>query len=122
MAAVASVVSIVLFLAFLTAGLQKVLFSPAMSHAAEHLGLTKRLYQRIGVIEMVAGVAVMVGLVGKGASLPAILNEVAGAGLVALMIGAVVVHRRRSDAFAAYGPALGLGLLAALEVVFRLFQ
>ena len=122
MAAVASVVSIILFLAFLTAGIQKVLFSPAMSHAAEHLGLTKRLYRRIGVVEMVAGVAVMVGLVGKGASFLAILNEVAAAGLVALMIGAVVVHRRRSDALAAYGPALGLGVLALIEVVTRLFQ
>ncbi len=122
MAAVASVVSIVLFLAFLTAGLQKVLFSPAMSHAAEHLGLTKRLYQRIGILEIVAGAAVMVGLVGKGASFLAILNEVAAAGLVLLMIGAVVVHRRSSDAFAAYGPALGLGVLALVELVTRLVQ
>ena len=121
MAAVASVVSIVLFLAFLTAGLQKVLFTPAMSHAAEHLGVTKRLYQRIGAVEMVAGVAVMVGLVGKGASFTAILNEVAAAGLFALMIGAVVIHRRRSDALAAYGAAIGLGALALLEVLLRLF-
>lgn len=122
MAAVASVVSIILFLAFLTAGLQKVLFNPAMSRVAEHLGLTKRAYQRLGGLEIVAGVAVMVGLVAKGASFLAILNEAAAAGLVALMGGAVIWHRRHGDSFTVFAPALGLGALALIELGFRIFQ
>ncbi len=122
MAAVASVVSIILFLAFLTAGLQKVLFNPAMSRVAEHLELTKRAYQRLGGLEIVAAVAVMVGLVAKGASFLAILNEVAAAGLVVLMGGAVIWHRRHGDSFKVLAPALGLGTLALIELGFRIFQ
>ncbi len=122
MAAVASVVTIVLFLAFLTTGLQRVLFNPVMSQTAGRLGLTKRAYQRVGILEMVAAVAVMVGLTAKGSSVLAIVNEVAAAGLVLLTASAVVVHRRAGDAFTAVAPAAALGLLAAIELVFRILQ
>ncbi len=122
MAAVASVISIVLFLAFLTTGFQKVLFNPVTSQAAGHLGVTKRLYQRVGIVEMVAAIAVMVGLKASGSSALAIVNEVAAAGLVALTASAVVAHRRVGDALAALAPAASLGLLAAIELIFRVLQ
>ncbi len=122
MAAVASVVSIVLFLAFLTTGLQKVLFNPVMSRVAGHLGLTKRLYQRLGIAEMAAAIAVMVGLKASGSSVLAIVNEVAAGALVALTASAVVAHRRAGDSIAAIAPAAVLGLLAAIELIFRVLQ
>ncbi len=122
MAAVASVVSIVLFLAFLTTGLQKVLFNPVMSRVAGHLGLTKRLYQRLGIAEMAAAIAVMVGLKASGSSVLAIVNEVAAGALVALTASAVVTHRRAGDSITALAPAAVLGLLAAIELIFRVVQ
>ncbi len=117
---VASILSLALFVAFVTAGAQKVIFNPSMSHAAERLGFSKSAYQRIGVAEIVAGVVLIAGLSATGSSLLAILNEVAAAGLVLLMIGAVRSHRRAGEAWRSALPALALGAAALLEVVFRL--
>lgn len=120
MSAVASILSIALFLAFATSGLQKIRFNPMSSQSAGHLGFSKSAYQRIGVLEMLGGFGLLVGLSAKGASVWAILNELAAAGLAVTMVLAVVFHLRKGDDAKLFAPALVLGLLALLELVFRL--
>jgi len=120
MSAVASILSIILFLAFLTSGIQKVLFNPMASQSAGHLGFSKSAFQRIGMLEIAGGIAVMAGLTAKGASFLAILNEVAAGGLAITMGLAVYYHLREHDGFKVYAPAAGLGLVALLELIFRL--
>jgi uncharacterized membrane protein YphA (DoxX/SURF4 family) len=120
MSAVASILSIILFLAFLTSGIQKVLFNPMASQSAGHLGFSKSAFQRIGALEIAGGIAVMAGLAAKGSSFWAILNEVAAGGLTITMILAVYFHLREHDALKVVAPAAGLGLLALLELILRL--
>lgn len=120
MTAVASILSIVLFLAFATSGIQKVLFNPMASQSAGHLGFSKSAFQKIGTLEIVGGVAVMAGLAAKGTSFWTILNEVAAAGLMITTVLAVYFHIRKGDDIKVFGPAAGLAVLALLELVFRL--
>jgi uncharacterized membrane protein YphA (DoxX/SURF4 family) len=112
--------SIVLFLAFFTSGLQKVRFNPMMSESAEHLGITKSSYQRIGVLEVAGGVGLLVGLAAKSTSFFGVVNELAAAGLVVTMLLAVAVHVRQGDAAKLMAPAATLGALALFEVILRL--
>lgn len=120
MTAVASILSIVLFLAFATSGIQKVLFNPMASQSAGHLGFSKSAYRKIGVLEIAGGIGVLSGLTAKGSSFWAILNEVAAAGLVVTMVLAVYFHLQKGDAFKIWAPAGGLAVVALLEVIFRL--
>ena len=120
MTVVAALLSIALFLAFGSSGAQKLVFNPAMSKVADHLGFTKRSYQRIGGIELVGAIGLLLGLAARGSSVLAIVNEVAAGGLFLLMIAAVTVHLRRGDAVKHVAPSLALGLLAMLELIFRL--
>ncbi len=120
MSAVASVLALILFLAFASAGVQKVIFNPLTSSAASHLGFTKSAYRRIGILEIVGAIALVVGLTATGSSIEAIVNEVAAASLVVLMGAAVFIHRRHGDHLAALAPALVLGVAALAELAFRL--
>ncbi len=120
MSVVASFLAIILCLAFLTSGLQKVIFNPAMSESAGNLGFTKRAYQRIGSLEIAGAVGLLAGLAAKGSSFWAVLNELAAAGFFLLMMGAVVVHVRKGDKAKFFNPPLVLGLLALLEMAVRL--
>ena len=120
MSAVASVLSVALFLAFLAAGLQKVLFNPVVSAAAGRLGFTKKSYQRIGLLEIAGGVGIVVGLYSQSPSWRAVVNEVAAAALAALMGFAVYYHVRARDASRVFAPALTLGLVALIDLIVRL--
>ena len=122
MSVAASLLSIVLFLAFASSGLQKIGFNPATSKSAERLNVTKRNFQRIGVLEVLGALALLVGLVATGASVLAVLNEVAAGCLALLMAVAVAVHLRQRDAVKYYAPALALGLLAVVELVLRVLS
>jgi uncharacterized membrane protein YphA (DoxX/SURF4 family) len=120
MTVVAALLSIALFLAFGSSGAQKLVFNPAVSRVADHLGFTKRSYQRIGGFELVGAIGLLIGLAARGSSVLAIVNEVAAGGLFLLMVAAVTVHLRRGDAAKYVAPALALGLLVMLELIFRL--
>jgi len=121
MAAVASIASIILFLAFMTAGAQKVVFNPVMSQTAERLGFSKASYRRVGVVELVGALCVLIGLASTGDAL-ATLNE-AGAGLlVAVGLFAVLRRVRVGDGWRRFAPELGLAALAGLELALRLSQ
>jgi uncharacterized membrane protein YphA (DoxX/SURF4 family) len=112
--------SIILFIAFFAAGLQKVRFNPMMSESAEHLGITRSAYQRIGALEVAGGVGLLVGLASKSTSFLGVVNELAAAGLVVTMLLAVAVHVRKGDSVKLMAPAATLGALALFEVILRL--
>lgn len=120
MSIVASLLSIILFLAFLSAGIQKLQFNPMMSATAQRLGFAKSSYQRIGALELAAAIALLVGLAGARGSVLGIVNEVAAAGLVLMMVGAVFFHLRKGEGFKQFSPAMTLGLLALIELLSRL--
>ena len=120
MSVFAALLSIVLCLAFTMAGAQKILFNPVMSKSAERLSFTKRGYRRIGVLELIGALGVIVGVVAHGTSFLGVLNELAAIGLTLMMSLAVYLHLRRGDAAKMFSPALVLGFLALLELIFRL--
>jgi len=120
MSAVAVLLTIILSIAFLASGLQKIIFNPTMSRAADHLGFTKSVYQRVGGLEIAGAVGLLVGVAAWGSSFWALLNDAAAFGLFALMMGAAVTQFRKGDKAPALAPVLVLGVLALLEMVLRL--
>jgi uncharacterized membrane protein YphA (DoxX/SURF4 family) len=120
MRAVASILSIIIFLAFATTGAQKLIFNTMASQSAEHLGLRKKSFQGIGLLEVLGALGVMVGLAAKHGSVLVLLNEAAAGGLLLVMLGATVVHLRKGDGFKGASPALALGALCLIELIFRL--
>ena len=120
MTVVAALLSIALFLAYCSAGAQKLSFNPAMSKAADHMGFSKSGYRRIGLLEVLGGLALLAGCVARGTSFLALLNEVAAGCLVVLMLLAVVFHLRKGDAVKYFAPALMLAVATLLELIFRL--
>lgn len=119
MSIAASLLSIALFLIFGSAGAQKIVFNPTMSKTADHLGFTKRAYQRVGVIEVVGAVALLVGLSSTRSSVLGIINEVAAGGFVVMMLLAVATHLRKGDGVKGFSPALVLGLLSLAALICR---
>ena len=120
MRAVASILSIILFLAFATTGTQKLIFNTMASQTAEHLGLRKNSFQLVGLLEVLGAVGAMIGLAAQHGSTLALVNEVAAGGLLVLTLGATVAHLRKGDGLKGAGPALSLGALCLIELIFRL--
>lgn len=119
MSVAASLLSIALFVAFATTGLQKVVFNPASSRAAEHLGYAKRTYQRVGVVEVIGAIALMVGLAARRSAPLGLVNEIGAGVLVVLVAVLVLLQRRHGDRFAQYAPNLVLGVLALAALLTR---
>ena len=72
------------------------------------------------MLEIAGGLALLIGLSATGSSFLAVLNEAAAAGLTITMLLAVFFHLRKGDKAKLFTPALVLGLLALLELIFRL--
>jgi uncharacterized membrane protein YphA (DoxX/SURF4 family) len=117
----ASLISIALFLLFATSGLQKLRFNPMMSQSADHLGFEKKAYQRIGGLELLGALGLLVGLSAKG-GFWFLVNWLAAAGLALLVLGAVYFHRKVGDKVSEFAPALVLALVCILELIFRFAQ
>jgi uncharacterized membrane protein YphA (DoxX/SURF4 family) len=113
---VALILALLLSVAFAGAGVQKLLGSKMMREAADHLKIPYERYRLIGIPELAAVVGLLVGL----AFWP--LGVAAAAGLVILMVGAVVIHLRSGDKVAQFGMAAVLGVLALLELIFRVLS
>jgi uncharacterized membrane protein YphA (DoxX/SURF4 family) len=97
-------------------GLAKVTAHPSMQRNATHLGYSLRSFRVIGVIELAAAAALVVGMWWSP------LAIAAAAGLVLLMVGAVVAHSRAGDSPAAGLPALlcaGLAMASGVLGVMR---
>jgi uncharacterized membrane protein YphA (DoxX/SURF4 family) len=108
---VATILSVLLALAFIAAGVPKIIAIPAMVQAAEHVGFSMNAYRVIGVLEVAGAAGLFLGIV-----VPA-LGVAATAGLAALMAGAAITHLRIGDNVSMALPAAGLALLAIVTLV-----
>jgi hypothetical protein len=88
-------------------GVLNALASPKARELAAETGFSVTAYRRIGVLQLagVAGVAL-------GLAMPP-LGGLAGAGLLLLLAGAVVVHLRKGDPVAKVAPAVVCAVLVA---------
>jgi uncharacterized membrane protein YphA (DoxX/SURF4 family) len=107
------ILAILLALAFGASGAQKLAGAKMASDTAGHLSIAFSRYRLIGVPEILGAIGLLVGL----AVWP--LGVAAAAGLVLVMIGAVVAHVRVGDKIAGFGPAVVLGLLSLVELILR---
>lgn len=101
------VLAVLTCLLLLVAALSKVTGQRSMRDMAAHLGVPWPRYRAIGFLELAAVAGIVVGLWWTW------LGVAAGAGVVLLMVGAVVVHVRAKDQLPAMVPALALLALAA---------
>ncbi|MFJ8957748.1 DoxX family protein [Lentzea sp. NPDC102401] len=108
------VLSALLAVAFLGAGVSKVMKVPAMVAAAETHGFTADGYRNIGLLEVAGAAGLLIGLWW------APLGIAAALGLTLLMAGAVIVHVRAKDKVAETVPAVVLTLLAGAALVLRI--
>ncbi len=92
--------SLLLVAACLVPAAAKLAGHPKMRHAADHFGIAWRRYRLIGVAELAAAVGVLIGLFWRPAGL------LAAAGMVVLLLGAVITHRRAHDSIREALPAL----------------
>jgi uncharacterized membrane protein YphA (DoxX/SURF4 family) len=108
----ATIVSVVLGMAFLAAGLPKVLRTTSYRERVRHWRLPERLLPAIGLVE-VGGATLLLVAAAAGHEQPAI----AGAALlVATMAGAILTHVRIADPPARALPPTLLGILATLDI------
>ncbi len=101
----------VLVVAFGVLGSAKLAAVPAMRARAEHVGYGVGAYRRIGFLEILGVLGVLVG-----AAVPAI-GAVAATGLIVLLGGAVITHLRNGDGLRELAPALVLGAVTAAFVI-----
>jgi hypothetical protein len=101
-----SILAGILIVAFAALGSAKLAAVPAMRAKAEHVGFSISAYRRIGLLEILAVVGLLVG-----AFVP-VIGALAAAGLLLLLGGAVVTHLRNGDGPRAVVPALVLGVVA----------
>ena len=94
-----------LVVAFAALGSAKLAAVPAMRTRAEHVGFSVSAYRRIGLLEVLAVVGLLVG-----AFVP-LIGALAAAGLLMLLGGALVTHLRNGDGVREIAPALVLGLV-----------
>jgi uncharacterized membrane protein YphA (DoxX/SURF4 family) len=95
-------------------GLGKVTGSGQMQDRAAHTGFTVAGYRRIGVLELLGAAGVLLGL----AVWP--LGAAAGLGLVTLLVGAVIVHRRSGHPVAELAPAAVFAALTSAYLILLL--
>jgi hypothetical protein len=105
------VLAVLLAAVFLLVGSAKLAAVPAMREAAAHVGMTVTHYRLLGALEVAAAVGLLAGLRFTA------LGVAASAGLVLLMVGAVVVHLRSGDPATRCLPAVVVGVLAAVHLV-----
>jgi len=108
------ILSVLLALTFAGAGVPKILAQPKMVEAAAHVGFSVRSFRVIGLVEVAAAAGLLIGLAW------APLGIAAAAGLVLLMLSAVVVHVRAKDPVAAMAPVLVLAVLSVVTLVLRI--
>jgi hypothetical protein len=101
----ASILAGILVVAFAAAGSAKLAAVPAMRTKAEHVGFSVAAYRRIGFLEVLGVVGLLVG-----AFVP-VIGALAAAGLLILLGGAVVAHLRSGDGVSEIAPAVVLGLM-----------
>ena len=100
--------------AFAAAGSAKLAAVPAMRARAEHVGFSVAAYRRIGLLEVLGVLGLLIG-----AFVP-IIGALAAVGLLMLLGGACVAHLRNGDGLREMAPALVLGLVTGSYLLFVL--
>jgi hypothetical protein len=85
------IVSLLLIAVSVVPAAAKLAGHPKMRGSAAHFGIAWRRYRLIGVAELAAAAGVLIGLFWRPAGL------LAAAGMILLLIGALVTHRRARD-------------------------
>jgi hypothetical protein len=93
-------VSLLLATACLVPAAAKLLGHPKMQKSAAHFGIPWRRYRLIGVAELAAAAGVLAGLWWHP------LGMAAAAGMIVLLTGALLTHRRALDSAKEMAPAL----------------
>lgn len=98
---------------FTMLGLAKVAGAAGMPARAAHVGFTGAAYKRIGALELLAALGLLLGL------LDARIGVAAAIGLALLMAGACITHLRNGDGPREIAPAVAMtaGLVSYLVLV-----
>jgi uncharacterized membrane protein YphA (DoxX/SURF4 family) len=95
-----AVLSLPLAAAYVLPGSAKLLAHPKMRRAAAHFGIPWSRYRLLGIAELAAAAGILIGI-----WWPA-LGVAAAIGMILLLVGALVTHRRSGDAVQEAAPAL----------------
>jgi len=98
-----TILAALMVVAFAALGSAKLAAVPAMRTKARHVGFSVAAYRRIGSLEVLAVVGLLVG-----AFVP-LMGALAAGGLLLLLGGAVVAHVRNGDGVREIAPAVVLG-------------
>lgn len=109
----AAILAVLLALIFSALGMAKILALQPMRALAVEAGFSVAAYRRIGLLEVAAAIGLLIGLFRP------LLGALAGAGLLLLLGGAVVVYLRKGDGPRKYAPAVVCGILVATYLVFQ---
>ncbi|MER7458016.1 DoxX family protein [Micromonospora sp. NPDC126480] len=109
----AIILAVLLALIFAALGTAKILALQPMRELAGEAGFSVAAYRRIGVLEIAAVIGLLIGLVQP------LIGILAGAGLLLLLGGALVVHLRKGDGPRKYAPAIVCGILVAAYLVLQ---
>ena len=93
-------ISLLLAAACLLPAAGKLLGHPRMRQSAEHFGIRWPRYRLIGVAELAAAAGILAGLWWHP------LGIAAAAGMILLLTGALITHRRAADSGKEMAPAL----------------
>jgi hypothetical protein len=107
----ATILAGLLVIAFAVLGSAKLAAVPAMRARAAHVGFSVAAYRRIGLLEVLAVLGLLVG-----AFVP-LIGALAAAGLLMLLGGALVAHLRNRDGVREIAPALVLALVTLTYLV-----
>jgi hypothetical protein len=110
----AAILTVLLALVFSGLGTAKILALRPMRELAAEVGFSTAAYRRIGLLETAGAIGLLIGLVEP------LMGVLAGAGLLLLLGGAVVVHLRTGQGPRKFAPAVVSGLLVAAYLVFQL--
>jgi DoxX-like family len=100
----ATILAGLLVIAFAVLGSAKLAAVPAMRARAQHVGFSVSAYRRIGLLEVLAVLGLLVGV------FVPLIGALAAAGLLMLLGGALVAHLRNRDGVREIAPAVVLGL------------
>jgi hypothetical protein len=101
-----TILASLLVVAFAATGTAKLAAVPGMRAKAKHVGFSVSAYRRIGFLEVLAALGLIVG-----AFVP-VIGAAAAAGLLVLLGGAIVAHLRNGDGVREIAPAVVLSLVA----------
>jgi hypothetical protein len=100
-----TILASLLVVAFAATGSAKLAAVPAMRAKAKHVGFSVAAYRRIGFLEVLAALGLIVG-----AFVP-MIGAAAATGLLILLGGAIVAHLRNGDGIREIAPAVVLSLV-----------